>query len=668
MKFEFSPLPTFLFSLACFLFPTSHIQSAEAIEIGKDNFDLLPRGKEADGIIGDFLLRNDTIEVVVSGNLPLRRANMGVFYGDGNETPGVIYDVTKRGTNNDQITVFTPCGQKGPVNFVRIVESGADGRAVIETLVSSAKSGGLYKQHLYILEDGWDGVLVVTTLRNESGQKQIQAVWDGWTQMRSKGNVNGIDWADSIDPADKCGYAFAWVKEEGADTIPKQRDLELNIGDEAVLARFFAVGSSPAEAVGMVAARRNSGQTGTLSATLLDDSGQPAATSRIVIDLGGAKGKVPAYPDENGKLSIQLPAGEYPITIEDTGRQTVTDKIAIKAGKSTPMDLKLSKQAAVNFSVKDEAGVSIPCKVQFNPIEGTPAPNLGPTDRAHGCVDQWHSGTGDFRAPLPPGKYEVIVTRGIEYSHHAQNIDLQPGQEITIETTLKRLVQTPGWISADYHNHSTPSGDNTCGTDDRLINLAAEHIEFAPTTEHNRLYDWAPHINKLGLAPFLKTVPGMELTGRGAHFNCFPLKPEPTKQDGGAPVWKKDPRLNAITLRNWQGEEPDRWIHLNHPDMAENFVDWNRDGRADGGYAYFGGMLDGLESQNYSNSSILANAPYSIGKARTGLGSQVNYIREFIWLQLLNQGMTVWGIGVADAHHVHGNGVGSWRTYVPSQT
>ena len=102
--------------------------------------------------------------------------------------------------------------------------------------------------------------------------------------------------------------------------------------------------------------------------------------------------------------------------------------------------------------------------------------------------------------------------------------------------------------------------------------------------------------------------------------------------------------------------------------MAENFVDWNKDGRADGGYAYFGGMLDGLESQNYSNSNILAEAPYTIGKARTGLGQQVNYIREFIWLQLLNQGLKVWGIAVADAHHVHGNGVGSWRTYVPSST
>ena len=33
----------------------------EAFEIGPDNKDQLPGGKEADGIIGDFVLRNDKI-------------------------------------------------------------------------------------------------------------------------------------------------------------------------------------------------------------------------------------------------------------------------------------------------------------------------------------------------------------------------------------------------------------------------------------------------------------------------------------------------------------------------------------------------------------------------------------------------------------------------------
>ena len=480
-----------------------------------------PEEKEADGIVGDFVLRNDRIEAVISGNLHLRRPNMGGFYGDGNHTPGTLYDLTKRGEHNDQITIFVPCGQKGPVNYVKILDNGSEnGRAVIETMVSSAKSGGLYKSHRYILEDGWDGVLVVTTIRNESNQKQIMAVWDGWTQMREKGRVRNIDWADAIDPADKCGYAFGWVKEAGAVEIPSDKNRDFNVGDQVTLARFLAVGTSPAEAIGHVAARRD-GDGGTLKATISGEGGS-ATRARLMINFEGEKKGIPAYPNSDGELEIKLPAGNYTVSAEDIGRTSVKKEFAISEDQVTELDFALSKQSAVSLSVKDEKGTSIPCKVQFNPIGDTPKPNLGPTDRAHGCVDQWHSAVGDFRVPLPAGSYEVVITRGPEFSHHREEMTLSAGEEKAISATLERQVDTSGWISADYHNHSTPSGDNTCGTNDRLINLAAEHIEFAPTTEHNRLYDWEPHISELGLTPFLKTIPGMELTGRGASLQLFP--------------------------------------------------------------------------------------------------------------------------------------------------
>ena len=35
---------------------------------------------------------------------------------------------------------------------------------------------------------------------------------------------------------------------------------------------------------------------------------------------------------------------------------------------------------------------------------------------------------------------------------------------------------------------------------------------------------------------------------------------------------------------------------------------------------------------------------------------------------MLNRGMKTWGIAVSDAHTVHGNGVGGWRTYVRCST
>ncbi len=659
-------LSTFFAGVILFLSVTGF--AAEVFELGEANFEERPKGKEADSIVGDFVLRNDKVEAVVSGNLPLRRANMSTFYGDDGITPGCLYDLTLLDADNDQITIFSPSGQRGAINYVRIVSDGKEGEAIIETVVSAAKSGGLSRRHEYRLKDGWQGVLIVTTITNEGREAAKVPLADQWTPMRSKGIFKGVNWGDSIDPADKAGYAQAWVAEAGA-TIPEKAETELAPGASITVARFLAVGGSPAEAAGIVASRREAAAVGTLAVTLKDGkSGAPLGDGRVLIGEGPDK-TIVAYPDKAGSISISLPAGAYTLAVEDIGRAGIEESIEIVAGQPLTKDFALGPEAAIAFDIKDEEGRSIPCKAQFNALGDTAKVNLGPTDRARGCVDQYHSENGKFTVPLPPGKYEIIVTRGSEHSHLREEIELQSGATHAISGVLKRVVSSPGWVATDFHNHSTPSGDNTCGTDDRLINLAVEHIEFAPTTEHNRLYDWLPHIERLGLLPFLKTVPGMELTGSGAHFNTFPLSPSPSQQDGGAPVWKKDPRLNAITLRDWQGAEADRWIHVNHPDMIENFIDRDKDGRADGGFAYFGGLIDGLESQNYSAGEILAGAPYKISAARGGgPGRVVAPIREFIWLQLLNQGLSPRAIAVADAHHVHGNGVGGWRTYVKSST
>ena len=54
-------------------------------------------------------------------------------------------------------------------------------------------------------------------------------------------------------------------------------------------------------------------------------------------------------------------------------------------------------------------------------------------------------------------------------------------------------------------------------------------------------------------------------------------------------------------------------------------------------------------------------------KFRAERREQVYVVREFVWLQMLNRGMKT-GYRVSDAHTVHGNGVGGWRTYVRCST
>ena len=88
----------------------------EILEITQDLVENLPKGKEADGIIGDFVLRNNLIECVIASSAPDRKANMGAFWGANGMTPGCLYDLCIRGSENDQLTIFSPSRQQGEIS------------------------------------------------------------------------------------------------------------------------------------------------------------------------------------------------------------------------------------------------------------------------------------------------------------------------------------------------------------------------------------------------------------------------------------------------------------------------------------------------------------------------------------------------------------------------
>ena len=650
--------------LIFYLFSSLSSQAAvEAFEIGPDNIDQLPKGKEADGIIGDFVLRNSHITAVISGNQPLRRANMSTFYGDGGITPGCLFDLTLNDRQNDQLTIFAPSNQRGDISHVRIVPPKAK-TAEIEVIVDAARNNGLYKKHTYRIDENSKGIVITTTYKNLSKVTKRGTVDDYWKPSGKRGTYRGVKWIDAVDPADKGSYAVGWLPENGERLNglgSHPGSLSLKPGEHKTFTRYISVGNSPAEALGEVFSYTD--KSSPKISVEIENS------STALINLTNKGSSFPAYPSKNGKSTFSVPQGDYDIEIIDRGRKSVKQKITVKQKGTVELRFTLSDPSGVAFDIRDKKNLSTPCKIQFSGMGKTGTPNLGPQNRAHGCVDQWHSETGKFNVALDPGTYRLVITRGIEFNHLVREITVKAGEFVNVSGTLKRLVNTAGWISTDFHNHSTPSGDNQCGTDDRIINLAAEHIEFAPTTEHNRLYDWAPHIKKLGLINHLSTIVGLELTGGGAgsHHNAFPLPtPNPYIQDGGAPVFKKDPRLNAINLQNLGGWSPDRWIHVNHPNITEKFWDRNLDGKADGGFVGYEKYIDALESQNFRGNNILSKSPWIV--TRRGTSESVREVREFVWLQMLNQGMRTRAIAVADAHSVYGNGVGGWRTYIPSST
>jgi hypothetical protein len=355
----------------------------EAVEIGKHNTDLLPKGKEADGIVGDFILRNNRVHALISGVQPTRRANMRTE--NNFVTQGCIYDLDLRGEDNDQITAFRPGDFGGEVSWVKVAKDGSDGVGVVEVVRTAEKGEGLFMRHEYRLEHDWQYLLVISTYRNESqAAKKVtpRAVWRGFEDSR-EWQVENIQVADSTDPFDKRGYA--WGEAPGGALM--EPEVMLRPGEEKVYRTALAVADSPLAAYGLVAGL--STESGEISGSARDPSGAPAIRGTLIVPVGGQP--LPHYPDAKGQFSFRVPAGSYQLTFEDIGRDSIERSLNVKAKSKTALDLAVSTASVVRGEIRDESGNYSPGKVQFIGVDGTETPDFGTGYRAHGGSHQYQT-------------------------------------------------------------------------------------------------------------------------------------------------------------------------------------------------------------------------------------------------------------------------------------
>ena len=53
--------------------------------------------------------------------------------------------------------------------------------------------------------------------------------------------------------------------------------------------------------------------------------------------------------------------------------------------------------------------------------------------------------------------YRVIISHGPEFNADIQTIIIQEGETTILKSSLDHVVDTRGWIGADFHTHSSPS-------------------------------------------------------------------------------------------------------------------------------------------------------------------------------------------------------------------
>lgn len=184
----------------------------------------------------------------------------------------------------------------------------------------------------------------------------------------------------------------------------------------------------------------------------------------------------------------------------------------------------------LRIEVSDEAGRPIAAKVRVD-REGQKNPIFPPDGDLDGSDRFLWTGNGKLRKPLEPGRYRLLVTAGIERDAVSKSVEVRAGDEVRVDARLPRVIETPGWISADLHLHQAPSVDADIGLPERVVAIAAEGVELAVATDHYVVTDLAPTVRWLEqrglLTTRVQTVVGSEVSTLGrrfGHFNVFPLR------------------------------------------------------------------------------------------------------------------------------------------------
>jgi len=320
------------------------------------------------------------------------------------------------------------------------------------------------------------------------------------------------------------------------------------------------------------------------------------------------------------------------------------------------------------FEIVDASGHPVPSRLTFLGRDGS-RPNLFPNadadpDRLAVRRNVVYTIRGQGAITVPPGRYTVLATRGLEYGLDRTQVEIRPGERSSWRARVEREIDTTGWISADFHLHTlTYSGHGDSNMPERIISIVGEGVEFAVATDHNHNTDYRPTMARVGAESMLSAVTGNEISTGIGHFNAFPLDPEsrviPSRLPSAVPLFKL-----VREQRNEYGVTP--VIQVNHPRWS--------------GINYFGKA--GLDPVLGTTSSDLFSADFDtieIFNENEGFGyfdpdvadvetgsENFSVLRD--WFNLLNRGSRYAAVGNSDSHHVEAEMAGFPRNFLPSST
>ena len=496
--------------------------------------------------------------------------------------------------------------------------------------------------------------------------------------------------------------------------------------------RHFGVGDgSGANALAMEADVRGIA-TQSLSGcvTVGGTGGAAAAGARISMGAVGTSGtylgklqtlRATFITDDAGCYHGRVAPGTYGIAAardgtpyEGGGTSPLIHTITVTSGSPVVQDFALPATGRVQVTVQDENGVPVPARVTVVGIDPSPEPKLvtsvvSGNDTTTGTFndvskDPLEFGTthvgyagadGVHAFDLEPGTYQIFVSRGTEYSAFSAPLTVGAGATVSVAAQIAHVLQTPGFVSSDFHVHALNSPDSRVNNDNRVAQFAGEGVDNIIMTDHDAHTDLTPHIAALGLTPFVHSTIGEEITTFDyGHYNAYPLGIDPTKPSGGstdhggaAPPGQDFPsaghydltpaEIDAAVRANPWNTSPELAVQINHIDShfdplkidtgvspPQSFLTPAEQlgFRLDPSVPNLFHLFNGLELWNgYNRPQALCEFLAICTGSSTGG-------RIGIWMNLLNQGLIATAIADTDTHEFFNTRSGGARSWTPSST
>jgi hypothetical protein len=297
--------------------------------------------------------------------------------------------------------------------------------------------------------------------------------------------------------------------------------------------------------------------------------------------------------DEQGNYSGGMAPGSYLLVADAEGAlRAPPQRVSLAAGSATA-NFAIPEPGKITYTVHDVTnspqGALTPAKINIIGDDPNPVDKRFRDVKASSNVHLLHGQVGlrytrsgssatdpEGAISIEPGRYRVVVSRGIEYSRFELPIDVVSGQTVDIDAEITQVVNSAGYVKGDFHQHAVTSPDSPVDLDIRALTFAAEGIEFVTSTDHDFRTDFEPVLERLNLEQFVDSAIGEETTTFDyGHFNAFPFAADPSQPNNGALDWGRGTDFFNLLPGEIFGRmraDGARVIQINHPRTGSGFA------------------------------------------------------------------------------------------------